>query len=52
MVLMTNTIALVEQVGLLLPPISAVATRLLSVSVLSCIRAMLIVRCESTGFLH
>lgn len=41
---MANAIVLVEQVGLLLPSISAVAAYLLAVGDLSCIHATSIVR--------
>ena len=44
MTVMANAIALVEQVGLLLPFISTIAVCLLAVGGLSCIHAMLIVR--------
>ena len=45
MIVIANAIVLVEQVGLLLPFISAVIACLLAVSGLLCIRAMPIVRC-------
>ena len=47
MIVIANAIVLVEQVGLLLPSISAVASCLLAVGALSCIHVMPIMRCES-----
>jgi len=51
MVVMANAIALLEQMGLLLSSISAMAACLLAVGTLSCIHAIPIVRCESAGTL-
>ena len=45
MTVMANTIALVQQMGLMLPFISIVAACLLAIGGLLCIRAMPIVRC-------